>query len=138
MERSRHIARMKGNRWTERCTEWQPRRGKRARERPSRSWQDDKAMKEGTTWNRKKATDGGQWKAIMEGNILQWIDKACVKGEKGRLEHQAFHGQFTLASQHTERCIRAPPLLAGVSESLPWMILCCSDCMQAIPDLGTV
>ena len=31
--------------------------------------------KEGTTWNR-KATDRGQWKALMEGYSLQWIDKA--------------------------------------------------------------
>ena len=28
-----HIARMKDNRWTKRCTEWQPRRGKRSRAR---------------------------------------------------------------------------------------------------------
>ena len=26
-----HIARLKDNRWTKRCTEWQPRRGKRTR-----------------------------------------------------------------------------------------------------------
>ena len=55
-----HTARMKDNRWTKRCTEWQPRRGKRLRVRPSRRWQDDIARKEGTTWNR-KATDRGQW-----------------------------------------------------------------------------
>ena len=30
-----HIARSKDNRWTKRCTEWQPRRGKRSRGRPS-------------------------------------------------------------------------------------------------------
>ena len=35
-----HIARMKDNRWTKRCTAWQPRRGKRSRGRPSRRWQD--------------------------------------------------------------------------------------------------
>ena len=60
---------------TKRCTEWQPRRRKRSRERPSRRWQDDIARKEGTTWNR-KATDRRQWKALMEGYILQWMDKA--------------------------------------------------------------
>ena len=38
------------------------------------------AKKEGTTWNR-KATDRGQWKALREGYILQWMDKAKVKGE---------------------------------------------------------
>ena len=31
--------------------------------------------KEGTTWNR-KATARRQWKTLMEGYILQWIDKA--------------------------------------------------------------
>ena len=54
-----HIARLKDNRWTKRCTEWQPRRGKRSRGRPSRRWQDDITEKEGTTWIR-KATDRRQ------------------------------------------------------------------------------
>ena len=47
-----HIPRIKDNRWTKRCTEWQPRRGKRSRGRPSRRWQDDITEKEGTTWIR--------------------------------------------------------------------------------------
>ena len=42
----------------------------------------------GEIWNR-KATDRGQWKALMEGYILQWMDKAQVKDETGK--------------QHTER-----------------------------------
>ena len=70
-----HIARLKDNRWTKRCTEWQPRRGKRSRGRPSRRWQDDITEKEGPTWIR-KATDRRQWKTLMEGYILQWMDKA--------------------------------------------------------------
>ena len=37
-----HIASLEDNRWTKRCTEWQPRRGKRSRGRPSRRWQDDR------------------------------------------------------------------------------------------------
>ena len=57
------------------CTEWQPRRGKRSRGRPSRRWQDDITKTEGTTWNR-EATDRRQWKALIEGYILQWMDKA--------------------------------------------------------------
>ena len=65
-----HTARMKDNRWTKRCTEWQPRRGKRSRGRPCRRWQDDITRKEGTTWNR-KATDRRQWKTLMEEYILQ-------------------------------------------------------------------
>ena len=68
-----HIARTKDNRWTKRCTERQPRRGKRSRGRPCIRWQDDITRKEGTTWNR-KATDRGQWKALMEGYILQWMN----------------------------------------------------------------
>ena len=51
MEQAGHIASRKDNRWTKRCTEWQPRRGKRSRGWASRRWQDDKA-KEGTAWNR--------------------------------------------------------------------------------------
>ena len=70
-----HIARLKDNRWTKRCTEWQPRRGKRSRGRPSRRWQDDITEKEGTTWIR-KATDRRRWKTLVEGYILQWMDKA--------------------------------------------------------------
>ena len=70
-----HIARMNDNRWTKRCTEWQPRRGKRPRGRPSRRWQDDITEKVGTAWIR-KATDRRQWKTLMEGYILQWMDKA--------------------------------------------------------------
>ena len=70
-----HIARLEDNRWTKRCTEWQPRRGKRTRGRPSRRWQDDITEKEGTTWIR-KATDRRRWKTLMEGYILQWMDKA--------------------------------------------------------------
>ena len=70
-----HIARMKDNRWTKRCTEWQPRRGKRSRGRPSRRWPDGITEKEGTTWIR-KATDRRQRKTLMEGYILPWMDKA--------------------------------------------------------------
>ena len=76
-----HIARMKDNRGIKRCTEWQPRRGKRSRGRPSRRWQDDITRKEGTTWSR-EATGRRQWKTLMEGYILQRMDKAKVKGER--------------------------------------------------------
>ena len=71
-----HIARLKDNRWTRRCTEWQPRRGKRSRGRPSRRWQDDITEKEGTTWIRKATDNRRRWKTLMEGYILQWMDKA--------------------------------------------------------------
>ena len=68
-----HIARLMDNGWTRRCTEWQPRRGKRSRGPPSRRWQDDI-----TSWIR-KATDRRRWKTLMEGYILQWMDKAWMK-----------------------------------------------------------
>ena len=55
-----HIARMKDNRLTKCCTEWQPRRAKRSRRRPNRRWQDD-ITKEGTTWNRKATEDNGRY-----------------------------------------------------------------------------
>ena len=69
-----HIARMKDNRWTKLCTEWQPRKVKRSGGRQSRSWEDDIARKMGTTLNR-KAIDKGQWKVLMEGYILPWMGK---------------------------------------------------------------
>ena len=53
-----HIARMEENRWTKRCTEWHPRRGKRSRGRPSRRWQDDITENEGSPGLGKQQTDG--------------------------------------------------------------------------------
>ena len=43
--------------------------------RPHRRWQDDIAKEERTIWNR-KATDKKQWKALVEGCTLKWMDKA--------------------------------------------------------------
>ena len=74
---------MKNNRWTKRCTEWQPRREKRSRGRPSRRWQGDITRKEGTTWST-KTTDRRQWKTLMEGYILQWTDKAKERKRKAK------------------------------------------------------
>ena len=48
-----HIARMKDKRYTE----WQPRRGKRSRGRPSRKWQDGITEKEGPPGLGKQQTD---------------------------------------------------------------------------------
>ena len=66
---------MKNNRWTKNYTQWEPKRGKRSRGRPNIRWQDDIEKKEGTTWSR-KALDRRQWKTLVEGYILQRIDKA--------------------------------------------------------------
>ena len=76
-----HIARMMDNGWTKRSTEWQPRRGKRSRGRPSRRWQDDITRKEEPPGTGKQQTRG-RWKTLMEGYILQWMDKAMVKRER--------------------------------------------------------
>ena len=61
-------------------------RGKRSRGRPSRRWQDDITEKEGTTWSR-KATDRRQWKTLMEGYIMQWMDKAKTKTKRHLLQN---------------------------------------------------
>ena len=133
VKKGRTYSKMKDNMWTKRCTESQPRRGKRSRGRPSRGWHDYIARKEETTWNRKatgngrhwwratscsgwtkprwkvkqsnrqkamedidgglhpavdgqspgerwnKATDRRQWKTLIEGYILQWMDKTQVR-----------------------------------------------------------
>ena len=44
---------MHENRWAKRCTEWQPREGRRNRGRPARRWRDDIEVTAGKTWMRK-------------------------------------------------------------------------------------
>ena len=61
-----HVARMKDNRWTVRCTEWQVRNGKRTRGRPRRRWRDDLQQWQGATWSR-AAKDRQQWRNLAEG-----------------------------------------------------------------------
>ena len=71
-----YIARMKDNRWTKCCTEWQPRRGEISRGRPTRRWQDDIARKEGNHLeqesNKQTAMEGldGGLHAAVEGQSL--------------------------------------------------------------------
>ena len=76
-----HIARMKDNRRTKCCTEWQLRRGKRSRGRRSRL-QDDKTRKEATTWNRK--SNRQRTIESIDGEIHSTVDgqrlgERCVK-----------------------------------------------------------
>ena len=68
-----HVARIKDNRWTVRCTEWQVRNGKRSRGRPRRRWRDDIQQWQGATWTR-VAKDRQQWKRLEEGYFQQWRD----------------------------------------------------------------
>ncbi|GFO22032.1 hypothetical protein PoB_004853700 [Plakobranchus ocellatus] len=70
-----HIAREKDNGWTKRCTEWQPRSGRRGRGRPEARWMDDIRRAAGAQWQR-KAQDRRKWKTSAEGCNLQWMDKA--------------------------------------------------------------
>ena len=62
-----HVARMKDNRWTVRCTEWQVRNGKRRR------WHDDIQHWQGATWSR-TARDRQQWGELAEGYFQQLRD----------------------------------------------------------------
>ena len=70
-----HIASMKDNSWADLCTEWPPSRGTRSKGRPSGRQKYDIVKKEGATWSR-TALDRLQWRALMEGYILQWTDNA--------------------------------------------------------------
>ena len=70
-----HTARRTDNRWTKRCTEWQPRTGKRDRGRPATRWMDDIKKIAGPEWQR-KAQNRKEWKESAEGYILQWMDIA--------------------------------------------------------------
>ena len=51
---------MHDNRWTKRCTEWQPREGRRNKERPARRWREDIEVTAGKTWMR-KTKDREEW-----------------------------------------------------------------------------
>ena len=51
---------MHDNRWTKRCTEWQPREGRRNRGGPARRWRDDIEVTAGKTWMR-KTKDREEW-----------------------------------------------------------------------------
>ena len=70
-----HVARMKDNRWTVRCTEWQVRDGKRSKGRPRRRWRDDIQQWLGATWSR-KAKDRQKLRDLSEGYVQQWRDTA--------------------------------------------------------------
>ena len=45
---------MHDNRWTKRCTEWQPREGRRNRGWPARRWRDHIEVTAEKTWMRKR------------------------------------------------------------------------------------
>ncbi|GFO17416.1 endonuclease-reverse transcriptase [Plakobranchus ocellatus] len=61
-----HIAREKDNRWIKRCTEWQPRSGKRDRGRPEARWMDEIRRAAGPQWQR-KAQHRRKWKTSAVG-----------------------------------------------------------------------
>lgn len=55
-----HVARLRDDRWTKRCTEWRPHGGKRNRGRQPRRWRDDINEVTGTIWQR-HARDRNEW-----------------------------------------------------------------------------
>ena len=65
-----HVARMKDNRWTVRCTEWQVRDGRRSKGRPKRRWRDDIQQWLGATWSKKAKVErsGGGLLPAVEGH----------------------------------------------------------------------
>ena len=70
-----HIARMTDSRWTKTLHRVATKEREEIR-RTTKQKMVRRHNKEGrATWNR-KATDRRQWKTLMEGYILQWIDKA--------------------------------------------------------------
>ncbi|GFO41565.1 endonuclease-reverse transcriptase [Plakobranchus ocellatus] len=70
-----HIPREKDNRCTKRCTEWQPRSGRRDRCTSEARWMDDIKRTTGPQWQR-NAQNRRKWKTSAEGYILQWMDNA--------------------------------------------------------------
>ena len=82
---------MKNNRWTRRCTEWQPRRRKRPRGPPSRRW--PRHSKEGGDHLEQEGNRQRTVEALMEGYILQWMDKAYVQGVKGERDKEVLQQQ---------------------------------------------
>ena len=64
---------MHDNRWTKRCTEWQPREGRRNRGRPARRWRDDHIeVTAGKTWMRKTKDRGV---ATLIGGLCSAVDR---------------------------------------------------------------
>ncbi|GFO32770.1 endonuclease-reverse transcriptase [Plakobranchus ocellatus] len=61
-----HVAKEKDNRWTKRCTEWQPRAERRDRGRPKVRWMDDIRRAAGPQWQR-KAQDRKKMDGICRG-----------------------------------------------------------------------
>ena len=86
-----HLARMKDNWRPKRCTEWQPRRGKRSRGRPYRRWQDD-ITKEGGSHleqesNKQKAMED------IDGGLHPAVDgQSLGEGETGKQQTED-HGR---------------------------------------------
>ncbi|GFO49157.1 endonuclease-reverse transcriptase [Plakobranchus ocellatus] len=70
-----HIVSEKDKRWTKRCTEKQPRSGRKDRGRPEARWVDD-IRRTADPQSQRNAQDRRKWKTSAEDYILQWMDKA--------------------------------------------------------------
>ena len=78
--------------------------------------------KEGTTWIR-KATDRRQWKTLMEGYILQWMDKAQTKTKTNVLIKHMASGSLLMRSPAP---IRSRNAVVGVCvyRFVCWLLAC--------------
>ena len=76
-----HVGRMHDNRWTKRCTEWQPREVEETGEGQREDGEDDIEVTAGKTWMR-KTKDREEWRCLSEGYVLQWTDNAYKNKRK--------------------------------------------------------
>ena len=64
--------------------DWQPRTGKRKRDRRRRRWRDGIRVYAGATWTR-TARNRNEWRRHKEGYILHWFkDEMMMKFHKHR------------------------------------------------------
>ncbi|GFO00650.1 LOW QUALITY PROTEIN: endonuclease-reverse transcriptase [Plakobranchus ocellatus] len=129
-----HIAREADNRWTKRCTERQPRSGRRDRGRPEAGWIDDIRKAAGPQWQR-KAQDRRKWKTSAEGYTLQWVDKASKKMEDiCRGLHPAVDGQSL--QENRRHLQRATPCSGWTKPPRKWKASAEGQSLQVTSNLG--
>ena len=81
-------------------------------------------MNEGSTWNR-KATDWRQRKTLIEGYILQWMDKALRKGEKQNKTNLCGTTSKRNGYKHSKRVTVLGPFKMLTWVSRVGLCLCC-------------
>ncbi|GFN78976.1 endonuclease-reverse transcriptase [Plakobranchus ocellatus] len=84
----------KDNRWNKRCTEWQPKSGKRDRGRPEARWMDDIRRTADPLWQR-KAQDLRKWKTLCRGLHPAVMDKS-FKEPINKNKLKSLHGAISV------------------------------------------